>query len=110
LREDAARLLPPQFIVAIDAEEAPSVQGIFDYEADRISGTSTALIGDAAFVVRPHTAMGVAKTAGDVLSLRAHLRRATNLVAALRGFEAERIVVGREIAAYGQQLGRSSMR
>jgi len=53
LREDAARLLPPQFIVAIDAEEAPSVQGIFDYEADRISGTSTALIGDAAFVVRP---------------------------------------------------------
>jgi hypothetical protein len=54
--------------------------------------------------------MGVAKAAGDVLSLRAHLRRATNLVAALRGFEAERIVVGREIAAYGQQLGRSSMR
>jgi hypothetical protein len=85
LRQDAARLLPPQFIAAIDAEEAPSV-------------------------VRPHTAMGVAKAAGDVLSLRAHLRRATNLVAALRGFEAERIVVGREIAAYGQQLGRSSMR
>ncbi|MBB4349426.1 FAD-dependent monooxygenase [Aliirhizobium cellulosilyticum] len=110
LREDAARLLPPQFAVAINAEETPSVQGIFDYEAERMSGRSTALIGDAAFVVRPHTAMGVAKAAGDVMSLRTHLRKGANVEHALRGFNAERIVVGHEIAAYGQELGRSSMR
>ena len=110
LREDAARFLPPQFIEAVVAEETPSIQGIFDYRADRMSGSSIALIGDAAFVVRPHTAMGVAKAAGDVLSLRAHIRQATSLGSALQGFEADRLAVGREIAAYGQELGRSSMR
>jgi len=110
LREDAGRLLPPQFSVAVDAEATPSVQGIFDYEANRMSGSSTALIGDAAFVVRPHTAMGVAKAAADVLSLRAHIRQAPNLEVALRSFDSDRVAVGRDIAAYGQELGRSSMR
>jgi 2-polyprenyl-6-methoxyphenol hydroxylase-like FAD-dependent oxidoreductase len=110
LREDAASFLPPQFALAIQAEELPSVQGIFDYKAGRMGGTSIALIGDAAFVVRPHTAMGLAKAAGDVLSPRSHMRKTDNLVTALRGFEAERLVIGRKIAAYGQDLGRSSMR
>ncbi|MNJ05844.1 hypothetical protein D3C73_1674430 [compost metagenome] len=54
--------------------------------------------------------MGVGKAAGDVMSLRAHIKQATRLGYALRGFEADRIAVGREIAAYGQELGRSSMR
>ncbi|MNV53544.1 hypothetical protein D3C71_1456980 [compost metagenome] len=110
MREDAAQFLPPQFVDAVDAEATPSVQGIFDFEADRMAGSSIALIGDAAFVVRPHTAMGVGKAAGDVMSLRAHIKQATRLGYALRGFEADRIAVGREIAAYGQELGRSSMR
>ena len=110
LREDAARLLPPQFIEAVNAEATPFVQGIFDFEADRMAGSSIALIGDAAFVVRPHTAMGVGKAAGDVMSLRAHINQATSLGDALRRLEADRIAVGREIAAYGQELGRSSMR
>jgi 2-polyprenyl-6-methoxyphenol hydroxylase-like FAD-dependent oxidoreductase len=34
-----------------------------------------ALLGDAAFVVRPHTAMGVAKAAGDAMALRSCLAR-----------------------------------
>lgn len=28
------------------------------------------LLGDAAFVVRPHTAMGVSKAAGDAMALQ----------------------------------------
>lgn len=61
LVEDAARLLPPPFAAAVAAERQPFVQAIFDYEAPRMAHGRLALLGDAAFVVRPHTAMGVAK-------------------------------------------------
>lgn len=65
----------------------------------------TALVGDAAFVVRPHTAMGVAKAAGDVLALRKALAETGNLSDALKRYERERITVGREISHLGKVLG-----
>lgn len=109
LRQDARKVLPPQFALAVATEETPSIQGIFDYEAPRMAGRAMALIGDAAFVVRPHTAMGVAKAAGDVMALRRHLAAESDLDLALAGFERERLPVGREIAAYGQRLGASAL-
>jgi 2-polyprenyl-6-methoxyphenol hydroxylase-like FAD-dependent oxidoreductase len=62
------------------------------------------LIGDAAFVARPHTAMGVAKAAGDAMALAAHLSRKP-IVEALRAFHEERLPVGASIVAYGRRLG-----
>jgi 2-polyprenyl-6-methoxyphenol hydroxylase-like FAD-dependent oxidoreductase len=56
---------PPPFAAAVAAEQRPFPQAIFDYEAPRTTNGRLALLGDAAFVVRPHTAMGVAKAAGD---------------------------------------------
>ncbi|WP_377299534.1 FAD-dependent monooxygenase [Rhizobium sp. SGZ-381] len=109
LRDDAGQALPPQFALAVAAEPSPSIQGIFDYEAPRMIGRSIVLIGDAAFVARPHTAMGVSKAAGDVMALSDHLARAGDLATALQHYEAERIEVGREIAAYGRQLGASAL-
>lgn len=109
LRADAREVLPPQFAMAVEAEPSPSIQGIFDYEAPRMIGRSIALIGDAAFVARPHTAMGVSKAAGDVLALTNCLASEIDLPTALHRFEADRIVVGREIVAYGRQLGASAI-
>lgn len=109
LRADAVRLLPPPFAEAVKTEPFPSIQGIFDYEARHMVGKRTALIGDAAFVVRPHTAMGVSKAAGDVMSLRNNLRRGASLVDALQAFESERREIGHRIAEYGRRLGASSM-
>ncbi|RYJ04449.1 MAG: 2-polyprenyl-6-methoxyphenol hydroxylase [Acetobacteraceae bacterium] len=104
LRADAAMLLPPPFAAAVAAERSPFVQAIFDYEAPRMVSGRLALLGDAAFVVRPHTAMGVAKAAGDAMALQAHLGRLP-LEAALRAYERERMPVGAAIAAHGQRLG-----
>lgn len=109
LRADATRMLPPQFALAVAAEPLPSIQGIFDYEAPRMIGRSIALIGDAAFVARPHTAMGVSKAAGDVMALSHCLAATEDLPAALRRYEADRIGVGRDIVAYGRQLGASAL-
>jgi 2-polyprenyl-6-methoxyphenol hydroxylase-like FAD-dependent oxidoreductase len=106
LVEDAARLLPPPFAAAIAAERQPFVQAIFDYEAPRMTHGRLALLGDAAFVVRPHTAMGVAKAAGDAMALRSCLARLP-YAEALQAYHRERLPIGAEIAAYGRQLGAS---
>jgi 2-polyprenyl-6-methoxyphenol hydroxylase-like FAD-dependent oxidoreductase len=66
-----------------------------------VSKMSLALLGDAAFVVRPHTAMGVSKAAGDALA------QADDLVTALAAYDEIRRVVGNEIAAHGRRLGAS---
>ncbi len=109
LRADACEVLPPQFALAVEAEPSPSIHGIFDYEAPRMIGRSIVLVGDAAFVARPHTAMGVSKAAGDVMALSNCLASETDLPIALQRFEAERSVVGREVVAYGRQLGASAI-
>ncbi|TPG45761.1 2-polyprenyl-6-methoxyphenol hydroxylase [Roseomonas nepalensis] len=104
LRDDGRALLPPAFAAAVAAETRPFVQAIFDYEAPRMASGRLALLGDAAFVVRPHTAMGVAKAAGDAMALRAQLGRLP-LDSALQAYERERSPVGTAIAAYGRRLG-----
>jgi 2-polyprenyl-6-methoxyphenol hydroxylase-like FAD-dependent oxidoreductase len=57
----ARRLLPPQFLAAVEIEEQPYIQAVFDYEAPTTAAGRIALLGDAAFVVRPHTAKGGSK-------------------------------------------------
>ncbi|WP_028749521.1 FAD-dependent monooxygenase [Rhizobium mesoamericanum] len=109
LIEDAFLVLPPQFALAIQATSSPFIQGIFDYESERMVSGRVALVGDAAFVVRPHTAMGVAKAAGDVLALRNALAQTKDLADALTSFERERISVGKDIALYGKRLGATAL-
>ncbi|EJJ28825.1 FAD binding domain-containing protein [Rhizobium sp. CF142] len=109
LQADAASTLPPPFVRAIESEPQPSIQGIFDFEAARMISAHTVLIGDAAFVVRPHTAMGVSKAAGDALALRNALLVSDGLSEALDRYEQERLPVGKYIADYGKRLGASAL-
>lgn len=104
LRSDAAALLPPAFAAAVHAEPRPFVQAIFDYEAPRMVSGRLVLLGDAAFVARPHTAMGVAKAAADAMALRDALRGAS-VDAALNGYQQARMAEGAAIVAYGRRLG-----
>ena len=66
-----------------------------------------ALLGDAAFVARPHTAMGVAQAVGDALTLRARLAENDDIESALIAYERDRKPVGVQISAYGRQLGKA---
>jgi len=108
-RDDLVRVaeetLPPQFATAISAERSPFIQAIFDYAAPMMVTKRIALLGDAAFVVRPHTAMGVSKAAGDAIALSYALAQADDLATALAAYDATRRVAGNEIAAYGRRLG-----
>jgi 2-polyprenyl-6-methoxyphenol hydroxylase-like FAD-dependent oxidoreductase len=103
---DALRELPPPFQAAVEAEHEPFLQAIFDYVPPRMTRGRLALLGDAAVMVRPHTAMGAAKAAGDALLLAALLSEAP-LSEALRRYDAERLPVGRAISDYGRRLAAS---
>jgi 2-polyprenyl-6-methoxyphenol hydroxylase-like FAD-dependent oxidoreductase len=104
LKMDAQKLLPPAFAAVITAEPHPFVQAIFDMEASRMAHDRIALIGDSAFIARPHTAMGVAKAAGDALALAQAVAQGWSDRARLV-FDRDRVAAGQAIAAYGRRLG-----
>ncbi|WP_426410012.1 FAD-dependent monooxygenase [Bradyrhizobium ganzhouense] len=104
LIDEARQLMPRPLAAAIEATVSPFVQGIFDYETKRMTSRRIALVGDAAFVVRPHTGMGIAKAAGDAIALRKHLSSAS-LGDALQSYRQERMQAGAIIAASGRELG-----
>jgi 2-polyprenyl-6-methoxyphenol hydroxylase-like FAD-dependent oxidoreductase len=109
LHADAVAVLPPPFALAVQAEKTPSIQAIFDYSADRMVGQSVALVGDSAFVARPHTAMGVSKAAGDAMSLQRNLVRSGTLRDGLDHYQSERKLIGDQTVAYGRRLGSSAL-
>jgi 2-polyprenyl-6-methoxyphenol hydroxylase-like FAD-dependent oxidoreductase len=57
------------FTEPVEFAYMPFDRKLLNYEAPRMISRSAVLIGDAAFVARPHTAMGVSKAAGDVMAL-----------------------------------------
>ena len=63
LKQDAARVLAPQLAALVNATAQIILQPIFDLESPRIAFGRVALVGDAAFVARPHVATGVMKAA-----------------------------------------------
>ncbi|MRX18602.1 hypothetical protein GJ695_20435, partial [Pseudoduganella sp. FT9W] len=65
LREDAQMLLAPVFQQLIAATEKPFIQTIIDLAAPRMVFGRAILLGDAAFIARPHTAGGAAKAAAN---------------------------------------------
>ena len=68
-RSEARRLLSPQFAEVLEKTAQPFLQPIFDLASDQLCSGRIALMGDAAFVARPHIGMGVAKAAEDSVAL-----------------------------------------
>jgi 2-polyprenyl-6-methoxyphenol hydroxylase-like FAD-dependent oxidoreductase len=64
-----------------------------------------AILGDAAFVARPHVAAGVSKAADDAAALAAALTAEPDVAAALRRFEAARLPENRRIIERARHLG-----
>jgi 2-polyprenyl-6-methoxyphenol hydroxylase-like FAD-dependent oxidoreductase len=104
--ELAARVLAPQFAAAIKRARLVFFQPIVDLESPRLVFGRVVIIGDAAFVARPHVAMGVPKGAGDALALVKALRHGgADFLSALGDFEAERLRISSAIVARGKYLG-----
>jgi 2-polyprenyl-6-methoxyphenol hydroxylase-like FAD-dependent oxidoreductase len=104
MRAAAERLLAPQFRAVVRLIDEPILQPIYDLETPRMAFGRVAIIGDAAFVARPHVAAGVAKAADDAETLTAALADG-EVEPALRRFEAARLAVGRRIIERARHLG-----
>jgi 2-polyprenyl-6-methoxyphenol hydroxylase-like FAD-dependent oxidoreductase len=104
MRAAAERLLAPQFRAVVRLIDEPILQPIYDLETPRMAFGRVAIIGDAAFVARPHVAAGVAKAADDAHTLAAALAEG-EVEPALRRFEAARLPVGRRIIERARHLG-----
>jgi 2-polyprenyl-6-methoxyphenol hydroxylase-like FAD-dependent oxidoreductase len=104
MAELAHKVLAPQFAEAIEEARVAFFQPIVDLELPRLVFGRVAIIGDAAFVARPHVAMGVPKAAGDALALVAALKN-DDYLSALSEFEVERMRMGAAIVERGRYLG-----
>jgi 2-polyprenyl-6-methoxyphenol hydroxylase-like FAD-dependent oxidoreductase len=105
MRADAERLLSPQMLKVARLIDFPILQPIYDLESPHLAFGRVGIIGDAAFVARPHVAAGVAKASDDAAALVAALAVEPDVPAALKRFEAERLPVGRRIIERARHLG-----
>jgi 2-polyprenyl-6-methoxyphenol hydroxylase-like FAD-dependent oxidoreductase len=105
-RAEARAILPPQYIAVIEATPAPFLQPIFDLESPRIAAGRVALLGDAAFVARPHVGAGVSKAALNAAWLTdALLVTSGDIDAALAVYERRALAFGTAMVARARYLG-----
>lgn len=103
MRADAARLLAPPFADLVARTARPMLQPIYDLVSPGMVRGRLALVGDAAFVARPHTGMGVTKAALDAVALgRAFAADPPDLAL----LERERLSANRTLVERGRALGR----
>jgi 2-polyprenyl-6-methoxyphenol hydroxylase-like FAD-dependent oxidoreductase len=106
LRSVAKDLLPPQISAVLKAVRQPILSPIFDLECPRLVFGRAVLLGDSAFVVRPHVGTGVTKAALDAQALTDALAQAGNCIdEALARYNSERVQFGHWLVARGRYLG-----
>jgi 2-polyprenyl-6-methoxyphenol hydroxylase-like FAD-dependent oxidoreductase len=109
MRSYADTVLAPPFQKLVRATPEPFVQAILDLGVPQMTFGRVALIGDAAFIPRPHTAASTAKAAANAISLaEALVNHDQNVLAALTSWEPLQLAYGRQLIASGQQLGNRS--
>ena len=104
-RAGARALLPPQFIALTEATPTPFFQPIFDLESPRMVAGRVALLGDAAFVARPHVGAGVTKAALNAAWLTDALAALPDIDAALSAYDAQARAFGSALVARARFLG-----
>lgn len=108
LRAVAAARLPDPIAALIQASAQPFLQAIYDLDVPRMAFGRICLIGDAAFVVRPHAAAGTAKAAADAWALAEALKTQATIPQALAAWEPIQLALGRQLLERTQAIGRRS--
>ena len=84
----------------------PLLQAVSDMESPQMTFGRVALMGDAAFVARPHTAAGVSKAALDAQCLAdAIAERRGDIDAALTHYDRTQRQFGSRLVAHSRYLG-----
>ena len=106
MRALAKKVLAPQFAELLELTPRIYFQAIYDLESPSMALGRIALLGDAAFVARPHCAMGVTKAGLDAESLADALNGSGDDIAAgLARYDEEQGEFGRRAVARARYLG-----
>lgn len=106
IKAEARKLLAPQIAAVVERTDQLFFQAIFDLETPRMALGRVVLVGDAAFVARPHVGAGVTKAALDAECLARELKAVDgDLDAALARYDRERRLFGSRIVARARRLG-----
>lgn len=112
LVDASRRMLAPTLAALVDATQAPFAQAILDLSVERMAFGRAVLLGDAACLVRPHTAAGVAKAAENAVGLAEALRGVVHgpaFDAALAGWESRQLATNASLSNLGISLGTRIM-
>jgi 2-polyprenyl-6-methoxyphenol hydroxylase-like FAD-dependent oxidoreductase len=111
LKARASREIHPKMAVLVSETSDPFLQTIVDVRVPKTLFGRVLLTGDAAFVVRPHTAGGTAKAAYEAASLARSLSSArANVDVALLSAERQQLEYGNALYEYGLALGNRWLR
>ena len=106
MRSAAREILAPQYAEILEKTPAPFLQAIYDVRSEQIVFGRIALMGDAAFVGRPHVGMGVTKAGDEAMCIAKHISLLGAVPAALDAYSVERLHLGQQVVARAQYLGR----
>lgn len=103
IKTDARATIAPQ-IAEVFARTRPFFQPIYDLTSPRLVFGRAVLLGDAAFVARPHAGAGTTKAALDAACLADSLEEA-GIDRGLRRYEAMQLPFGRAIVELNREEG-----
>ncbi len=106
-RATATARLPHQIAAVVEATDELFVQVIYDIDVDQMVFGRVAILGDAAFVARPHAAAGTAKAAEDGWALAAALG-SHDIDQALAVWEPTQLALGRDLQERTRRIGLRS--
>jgi 2-polyprenyl-6-methoxyphenol hydroxylase-like FAD-dependent oxidoreductase len=75
----AERILPKVFGQLVVQTNEPFIQTIYDLSVPRMSFGRVCILGDAAFVLRPHTSAGISKAATNAVTLANSITNSSNI-------------------------------
>jgi 2-polyprenyl-6-methoxyphenol hydroxylase-like FAD-dependent oxidoreductase len=104
MKADAARRLPPLIADILKLVERPFFHPISDMLSPKLVFGRVALLGDAAFLPRPHGGSGVTKASLDAAAL-ADCLAGDDIDAGLADYEARQLRLGEWIVQRGRELG-----
>jgi 2,6-dihydroxypyridine 3-monooxygenase len=108
MRAVARARLPELVADVVGSVDRPFVQVICDVEVPRMAFGRVCLVGDAAWVVRPHAAAGTAKAAADGWALADALTTHEDVERALAAWEPDQLALGRQLLDRTRRIGSRS--
>ncbi len=103
---EANDLLPPPFRAVVRATKVPFAQAIRDLTVESMVKGRVILIGDAAFIPRPHTAASTSKAAANALTLAEALTmHPDDIDSALKRWQPQQLTLGNDLYEQGSRTG-----